>query len=112
MIWGKPTWGTYWVWDARLTSELILLFLYIGVIALYTSFKDKRQAVKITSFISNYWTHKYSIIPYSVEWWNTLHQGPTVTKFEKPSAHISMLMPLLYMFFVFNIYFLTVIAKR
>lgn len=112
MIWGKPTWGTYWVWDARLTSELILLFLYIGVIALYASFKDKRQAVKITSLLAIIGLINIPIIHYSVEWWNTLHQGPTVTKFEKPSAHISMLMPLLYMFFVFNIYFLTVIVKR
>ena len=112
MIWGKPTWGTYWVWDARLTSELILLFLYIGVIVLYASFSDKRQAVKITSLLAIIGLINIPIIHYSVEWWNTLHQGPTVTKFDKPSAHISMLTPLLYMFFVFNLYFCTVIIKR
>ena len=112
MIWGKPTWGTYWVWDARLTSELILLFLYIGVIVLYASFSDKRQAVKITSLLAIIGLVNIPIIHYSVEWWNTLHQGPTVTKFDKPSAHISMLLPLLYMFLVFNLYFLTVIMKR
>ena len=112
MIWGKPTWGTYWVWDARLTSELILLFLYVGIIVLYSAFNDKRQAVKITSLLAIVGLINIPIIHYSVEWWNTLHQGPTVTKFDKPSAHITMLLPLLYMFIVFNIYFLTVIIKR
>ena len=112
MVWGKPTWGTYWVWDARLTSELILLFLYIGVMVLYASINDKRQAVKITSLLAIIGLINIPIIHYSVEWWNTLHQGPTVTKFDKPSAHTTMLYPLLYMFIVFNIYFITVIIKR
>jgi len=112
MIWGKPTWGTYWVWDARLTSELILLFLYIGILVLYSAFNDKRQAVKITSLLAIIGLINIPIIHYSVEWWNTLHQGPTVTKFERPSVHITMLIPLLYMLFVFNIYFLTVLIKR
>ena len=112
MLWGKPTWGTYWVWDARLTSELILLFLYIGIMALNSSISDKRQAAKLTALLAIIGLINIPIIHYSVEWWNTLHQGPTVTKFEKPSAHITMLMPLLYMFIVFNIYFLTVLIKR
>ena len=112
MIWGKPTWGTYWVWDARLTSELILLFLYIGIIILYSAFTDKRQAVKVTSILAIIGLINIPIIHYSVEWWNTLHQGPTVTKFEKPSAHISMLLPLLYMLFVFNMCFITILLKR
>ena len=112
MIWGKPTWGTYWVWDARLTSELILLFLYIGIIALYSSFSDKRQAVKITSLLTIVGLVNIPIIHFSVEWWNTLHQGPSVTKFDQPSMHISMLSPLLYMFVVFNLYFVAVLIKR
>jgi len=112
MVWGKPTWGTYWVWDARLTSELILLFLYIGIIVLYSAFSDKRQAAKITSLLSIIGLINIPIIHYSVEWWNTLHQGPTVTKFDKPSMHITMLVPLLYMLFVFNMYFLVVLIKR
>jgi heme exporter protein C len=112
MIWGKPTWGTYWVWDARLTSELILLFLYIGIIILYSAFTDKRQAVKVTSILAIIGLINIPIIHFSVEWWNTLHQGPTVTKFEKPSAHISMLLPLLYMLFVFNMCFITILLKR
>lgn len=112
MVWGKPTWGTYWVWDARLTSELILLFLYIGIMVLYSAYSDKRQAIKITSLLAIIGLVNIPIIHYSVEWWNTLHQGPTVTKFEKPSAHITMLLPLLYMFFVFNMYFLSILIKR
>ena len=112
MVWGKPTWGTYWVWDARLTSELILLFLYIGIIALYSSFSDKRQAVKITSLLTIVGLVNIPIIHFSVEWWNTLHQGPSVTKFDQPSMHISMLLPLLYMFLVFNLYFVAVLIKR
>jgi heme exporter protein C len=112
MVWGKPTWGTYWVWDARLTSELILLFLYIGIMVLYSAYSDKRQAIKMTSLLAIIGLINIPIIHYSVEWWNTLHQGPTVTKFEKPSAHITMLLPLLYMFFVFNMYFLSILIKR
>ena len=112
MVWGKPTWGTYWVWDARLTSELILLFIYIGIIALYSSFSDKRQAVKITSLLTIVGLVNIPIIHFSVEWWNTLHQGPSVTKFDQPSMHISMLLPLLYMFVVFNLYFVAVLIKR
>ena len=112
MVWGKPTWGTYWVWDARLTSELILLFLYIGIMVLYSAYSDKRQGIKMTSLLAIIGLINIPIIHYSVEWWNTLHQGPTVTKFEKPSAHITMLLPLLYMFFVFNMYFLSILIKR
>ena len=79
---------------------------------LYSAYSDKRQAIKITSLLAIIGLINIPIIHYSVEWWNTLHQGPTVTKFEKPSAHITMLLPLLYMFFVFNMYFLSVLIKR
>tara|TARA_Y100000590_G_scaffold421813_1_gene525880 strand:+ start:651 stop:1376 length:726 start_codon:yes stop_codon:yes gene_type:complete len=112
MIWGKPTWGTYWVWDARLTSELILFFLYIGIIVLYASIQDKRQAVKVTSILSIVGLINIPIIHFSVEWWNTLHRGPTVTKFDKPSAHITMLLPLFYMFAMYQIYFVLTVVKR
>ena len=79
---------------------------------LYSAFSDKRQAVKVTSLLAIIGIINIPIIHYSVEWWNTLHQGPTVTKFEKPSAHITMLLPLLYMLITFNVYFLTVFIKR
>lgn len=94
-IWGKPMWGTWWVWDARLTSELILLFLYIGVMALYFAFDDARTGAKAAAILSLVGVINLPIIHYSVEWWNTLHQGATITKFERPSIVTSMLIPLL-----------------
>jgi heme exporter protein C len=93
--WGKPMWGTWWVWDARLTSELILLFLYHGVISLYKSFDDKQQAGKAAGVMALVGVVNLPIIHYSVEWWNTLHQGATITKFGKPSIAAEMLWPLL-----------------
>lgn len=94
-VWGKPMWGTWWVWDARLTSELILLFLYLGVMALYNSFDDKEQGGKAAGIIAVVGVVNLPIIHYSVEWWNTLHQGSTITKFDKPSIAPTMLWPLL-----------------
>ena len=96
-LWGKPMWGTWWVWDARLTSELILLFLYWAVIALYNAIEDKRSAGRAVALLALVGVVNIPIIHYSVEWWNTLHQGPTVTKFDAPSIHLSMLIPLLLM---------------
>lgn len=93
--WGKPMWGTWWVWDARLTSELILLFLYLGVMALYSAFDDKRQGGKAAGVMAIVGVINIPIIHYSVEWWNTLHQGATITKFDKPSIAPEMLWPLL-----------------
>ncbi|WP_026958069.1 heme ABC transporter permease [Aliagarivorans taiwanensis] len=93
--WGKPMWGTWWVWDARLTSELILLFLYLGVIALYNAFDDKALAGRSASILSLVGVINLPIIHYSVEWWNTLHQGASITKFAKPSIDSAMLWPLL-----------------
>lgn len=93
--WGKPMWGAWWVWDARLTSELILLFLYCGVIALYSAFDDKQQAGKAAGVMALVGVVNVPIIHFSVEWWNTLHQGATITKFDKPSIASEMLWPLL-----------------
>ncbi len=111
-LWGKPMWGTWWVWDARLTSELILLFLYLGVIALYSAIDDKRVAARATSILALVGVVNIPIIHYSVEWWNTLHQGATVTKFDKPSIHIDMLWPLLVMAVAFKLYYLIVLLLR
>ncbi len=94
-IWGKPMWGTWWVWDARLTSELILLFLYLGVIALYHAFDDDKTAEKAAGILAIVGVINLPIIHFSVEWWNTLHQGATITKFAKPSISSTMLWPLL-----------------
>ena len=93
-IWGKPMWGAWWVWDARLTSELILLFLYLGVIALYQAFDDQRTAAKAAGILAIVGVVNLPIIHFSVEWWNTLHQGATITKFAKPSIASDMLWPL------------------
>ncbi|MGS2719880.1 heme ABC transporter permease [Paraglaciecola aestuariivivens] len=93
--WGKPMWGTWWEWDARLTSQLILLFLFFGVMSLYKSFDDKQQAGKAAGVMAVVGIINLPIIHYSVEWWNTLHQGATIMKFDKPSMPAEMLWPLL-----------------
>lgn len=111
-IWGKPMWNTWWVWDARLTSELILLFLYLGVMGLYNAIEDKRTAARAVAILALVGVVNIPIIHYSVEWWNTLHQGPTVTKFDKPSIHVSMLVPLLLMAISFKLFYLTTLFMR
>ncbi|MDP8099491.1 MULTISPECIES: heme ABC transporter permease [Pasteurella] len=100
-IWGKPMWGTWWVWDARLTAELILFFLYIGVIALYSAFQNEKVGAKAAGILSIVGVINLPIIHFSVEWWNTLHQGASITKFEKPSIATPMLIPLILCIFGF-----------
>jgi len=111
-LWGKPMWGTYWVWDARLTSELILLFLYLGIIGLHNAIDDKRTAARAVAILALVGVVNIPIIHYSVEWWHSLHQGPTVTKFDKPSIHWSMLLPLLLMALAFQVYYLLALFHR
>ena len=111
-IWGKPMWGTWWVWDARLTSELILLFLYLGYMALQSSIDDRRTAARAGAILALVGVVNIPIIHFSVEWWNTLHQGPTVTKFDKPSIHVTMLIPLLIMSVAYTTFFLTMLMVR
>jgi heme exporter protein C len=111
-LWGKPMWGAWWVWDARLTSELILLFLYLGYIALVSAIEDPRSAARAGGVLILVGVVNIPIIHYSVEWWNTLHQGPTVTKLDKPSIHVSMLIPLLLMALAFQLYYFTVVLMR
>lgn len=96
-IWGKPTWGTYWVWDARLTSMLILLFLYFGVIALGQAISNRDTAAKATAVLAIVGTVNIPIIKYSVDWWNTLHQPATFKITEKPAMPVEMWLPLLLM---------------
>ena len=111
-IWGKPMWNTWWVWDARLTSELLLLFLYFGVMALYNAIEDRRTAARAVAILALVGVVNIPIIHYSVEWWNTLHQGPTVTKFDKPSIHLSMLIPLLVMAVAFKLFYIGSLFMR
>lgn len=95
-LWGRPTWGTYWVWDARLTSELVLLFLYLGVMGLYSAFDEPRKGARAAALLSLVGLVNIPIIHYSVVWWNTLHQ-PGSIGVEGSSIHPSMLWPLLIM---------------
>lgn len=96
-IWGKPTWGTWWIWDARLTSMLILLFLYLGVIALHSAMTDRQSAAKATALLSLVGVVNLPIIKYSVNWWNTLHQPASFKLTEKPAMPEDMWVPLLVM---------------
>lgn len=111
-LWGKPMWGTWWVWDARLTSELILLFLYLGYIALVSAFDDRRTGSRAGAVLALVGVVNLPIIHFSVEWWNTLHQGPTVTKFDQPSIALSMLIPLLLMALAFQFHYLWALLAR
>ena len=111
-VWGKPMWGTWWVWDARLTSELLLLFLYLGYMALQAAIEDRRSAAHAGAVLALVGVVNIPVIHYSVIWWNTLHQGPTISKLSAPSIHISMLMPLLIMLAAYMFYFLTVLCVR
>lgn len=97
MLWGKPTWGAYWVWDARLTSELVLLFLYLGVIALYHAIAEPRTAARAAALLAVVGWVNVPIVHYSVEWWNSLHQTASIARVSGPSLHPSMLWPLLSM---------------
>ena len=111
-MWGKPMWGVYWAGDARLTSEAILLFLYAGIMALNLAIDDKRLAAKATGILIIVGVVNIPIIHYSVEWWNTLHQGPTITKLDKPSITMDMLWPILVMMAAFKLYFFTSLMMR
>lgn len=113
-IWGKPMWGAWWVWDARLTSELILLFLYLGVMALYSAFSDRYTGVKAAGILCLVGVVNLPIIHFSVEWWHTLHQAASITKFEKPSIATPMLIPLILCIFGFMLLYiwLTLIRYR
>lgn len=96
-IWGKPMWGTWWTWDARLTSELVLLFLYLGVLGLYQAIEDRRQAARAAAFLALVGIVNLPIVHFSVNWWNTLHQGSTVKLFGPSLIDSRMLWPLLIM---------------
>ncbi len=111
-LWGKPMWGTWWAWDARLTSELILFFLYIGYMALQASIDDPRRAARAAAILALVGVVNIPVIHFSVEWWNTLHQPASVTKIGAPSIHPSMIAPLLLMSFAFTFYFVAVALLR
>ncbi len=111
-LWGKPTWGAWWVWDARLTSELILLFLYIGFMALQASIDDARRADKAGAVLALVGVVNVPIIYFSVKWWNTLHQGASVSLGNSPSMEKTMLTGMLIMALAFWAYSIAVALKR
>ena len=110
--WGKPMWGTWWVWDARLTSVLILFFFYIGYIVFSKSFSDFSKGEKFSSILAIIGLVNLPIIKFSVDYWNTLHQPASISKFGAPSIHIDMLIPLLIMFLAFIFIFIHLLMIR
>jgi heme exporter protein C len=111
-LWGKPMWGTWWVWDARLTSELILLFLYLGYLALQSSIDDPRRADKACAVLALVGAVNVPIIYFSVKWWNTLHQGASVSLTSSPSMASTMLTGMLLMVVAFWMYAIAVALAR
>src|SRR5918994_675599 len=111
-LWGKPMWGTFWVWDARLTSVLILFFLYLGYIALHDAFDDPARGARAASILCLVGSVNLPIIKFSVDWWNTLHQPSSILRLDGPAIHPSMLWPLLVMWLGFLCYFVAVHILR
>jgi heme exporter protein C len=111
-LWGKPMWGTWWTWGARLTSELVLFFLYLGVIGLYHAFEDRRRGARAASLLALVGIVNLPIVHYSVQWWNTLHQGTTVNLLGHSSIAPAMLWPLLVMALATHLYYFASILGR
>ena len=111
-LWGRPTWGTYWVWDARLTSELVLLFLYLGFMALQAAIDDPRRADRAGAVLAIVGVVNIPIIHYSVVWWNTLHQGASVSVTRAPTMAATMLTGMLLMALAFWMYSIAVSLVR
>ena len=111
-LWGKPTWGTWWVWDARLTSVLVLFFLYLGHMALAAAFDDRERGGRAAAILACVGAINLPIIKYSVEWWNTLHQGASVFRMDGPTIDPSMLWPLVLTGLGFNLLFVVLLLVR
>jgi len=114
-LWGKPMWGTWWAWDARLTSELLLFFLYLGFMALQAAIDDPRRASRAGALLALVGVVNIPVIHFSVQWWNTLHQPASVSAINKigaPAIHPSMLTPLLIMAVAFTLFFAVVLLMR
>ncbi|WP_290889641.1 heme ABC transporter permease CcmC [Arenimonas sp.] len=111
-IWGKPMWGTWWDWDPRLTSELVLLFLYLGVIGLNTAIEDRRAAARAAGFLAIVGVVLLPVIRYSVEWWNSLHQGATIKLFGESTMDSSMTWPLWVMVLATKFWFIGSLLQR
>jgi heme exporter protein C len=112
MLWGQPMWGTYWEWDPRIVFELILLFFFLGYIALRNAIDDLARADRASAVLAIVGAVNVPIVHYSVEWWNSIHQAPSVFKRGGPSMPGSMLAPLLIAFLGFTLYFIAVMLTR
>lgn len=112
MLWGQPMWGTFWVWDARLTSVLVLLFLYLGYIALVSAFDDPERGARAGAILALVGWINVPIVKFSVDWWNTLHQPASISRFAKPALHPSIMTPLLVMATAFALLFATLLLVR
>lgn len=112
MLWGKPMWGTYWVWDPRLTAQLILLFLFFGYMALRGAIEDPSRADRASALLAVVGIVNVPIIRFSVDWWNSIHQAPSVMKMGRPTMPVDMLLPLIVMLVGFTLYFIAVLTVR
>ena len=106
-LWGRPMWGTYWVWDARLNSVLVLFLMYLGVLALWRTIEDPTQAARAAAVLTLVGAINVPIIKFSVDWWNTLHQPASVLRLGGSTIHPAILMPLIVMAIAFTLLFLT-----
>jgi len=106
-LWGRPMWGTYWVWDARLTSVLVLFLMYLGVLALWRTIEDPTQAARAAAVLTLVGAINVPIIKFSVDWWNTLHQPASVLRLGGSTIHPAILVPLIVMAIAFTLLFLT-----
>jgi len=111
-VWGRPMWGTFWVWDPRLVTTLLQLFLYLGYMALWNAFEDETRAARAAAVLALIGVVNLPIIHYSVDWWNSLHQGHTLLKLGRPSMPPSMYVPLIAMIIGFMLYFGAVLLVR
>ena len=111
-LWGEPMWGTWWVWDARVTSMLVLFFLYLGYITLNSAYDDPTKGARASAILALVGIVNIPIVKFSVDWWNTLHQPATLSKFDRPSMDSSMIAPLLLMVAGFIAFYLVVLIIR
>lgn len=111
-LWGRPMWGTFWVWDARLTSMLILLFLYFGYMALWQAIEDQTKAARATAILALIGFVNVPVIKFSVDWWNTLHQPASVLTLAGPKIHADILWPLLLMAVGFTAFYIFMLSLR
>ena len=111
-LWGKPMWGTWWVWDARLTSVLILFFIYLAYMALNSAFDEPERGARASAVLALVGAVNLPVIKFSVDWWNTLHQPASVTRLDAPAIHSSMLLPLLAMAIGYTLFFIAVTLVR